>query len=73
MLFNVYTQHSSPDNIRSLRYVYDTVLVSDTKEGLQSLVTAAKIESEKAGLDMNDKRPKQECNIKADIKIIAKL
>ncbi|KAK3756488.1 hypothetical protein RRG08_052338 [Elysia crispata] len=58
--YSTYTQNSSSDNgasgeyiyrgrnISNLRYVDDTVLVSDTKEGLQSLVTAAKTESEKA-------------------------
>ena len=33
-----------------MRYFDNTVLVSDTKEGLRGLVTAAKIESEKPGL-----------------------
>ena len=54
----------------------DTVLVSNTREGLQHLVTAAKIESEKAGLGMNVKKSKtmvvskqDEDNIQADIKI----
>ncbi|KAK3696109.1 hypothetical protein RRG08_061884 [Elysia crispata] len=52
--YSTYTQNSSLDNwstwrvrnISNLRYVDDTVLVSDTKEGLQNLVTAAKTESE---------------------------
>ena len=53
----------------------DTVLVSDSKDGLLELVTAAKIESEKAGLGMNVKKTKtmvvtkQDENIRANIKI----
>ena len=57
ILFNIYTglifrqlehlQGTSIEgrNISNLRYVDDTVLVTDTKEGLQSLVTVAKKES----------------------------
>ncbi|KAK3731017.1 hypothetical protein RRG08_066033 [Elysia crispata] len=52
------------------------VLVSCTKEGLQSLVSAAKIECEKAGLGMNGKKTKtmvvskqEGDNTKADIQI----
>ena len=63
-------------NMNNLRHVDDTVLVSDTKKGLRSLVTAAKIESEKAGLGMNVKNTKtmvvskqEGDNIKADIQI----
>ena len=44
------------------------VRVSNTKEGQQSLVTAPKIESEKAGLGMNVKKmaeSKQEEDIEA--------
>ena len=33
--------------------------LSDTKEGLQNLITAAKIESEKVGLGMKVKKTKQ--------------
>ena len=86
ILFNIYTElifrqfdHLKGTtiggrNISNLRYVDDTVLVSDTKEGLQNLVTAAKIESEKAGLGMNVKKTKtmvvsRQDNIQADIKI----
>ena len=88
ILFNIYTElifrqfehlegtSIGGRNISNLRYVDDTVLVSDTKEGLQSLVTAAKIESEKAGLGMNVKKTKtmivskqENVNIKADIQI----
>ena len=43
-------------NISSLRYIDDTVLVLDPKEGLQNLFTAVKIESEMAGLGMNMKK-----------------
>ena len=57
-------------------YVDHTVLVSDTAEGLHRFVTAAKIDSEKAGLDMNVKKTKtmviskyQEDDIKASIQI----
>ena len=63
-------------NISNLRYVDDTVLVAETKEGLQTLVTAAKVESEKAGLGMNVKKTKTMVvskqkgdSIKADIRI----
>ena len=45
-------------NISNLRYVDDTVLVSDSRDSLQELVTAAKTESEKAGLGMNVKKTK---------------
>ena len=52
------------------------VRVSNTKEGQQNLVTAPKIESEKAGLGMNVKKTKimaetkqEEDNIKADIQL----
>ena len=40
----------------NVQYVDDAVLVSDTRDGLQEIVTAAKIESEKAGLGMNVKK-----------------
>ena len=53
-----------------------SVLVAETKEGLQTLVTAAKVESEKAGLGMNVKKTKTMVvskqkgdSIKADIRI----
>ena len=88
ILFNIYTElifrqfdHLKGTtiggrSISNLRYVDDTVLVSDTREGLQQLVTAAKIESEKAGLGMNVKKTKtmvmskqEGDNIQADIKI----
>ena len=63
----------SPLNLNGL--YEDTVLVSDSRDGLQELVTAAKIESEKAGLGMNVKKTKtmavtrQEEDIQANIKI----
>ena len=88
ILFNIYTElifrqfehlegaSIGGRNLSNLRYVDDTVLVSKTKEGLQTLVTAAKIESEKAGLGMNVKKTKtmvvskqEGDSIKADIKI----
>ena len=70
ILFNLYTElifrqfeDSKGTNIggydiSNLRYVDDTVLVSDTEEGLQRLVTEASIESGKAGLGMNVKKTK---------------
>ena len=70
MLFNIYTElifrqfdelkgaSVGGRNISNLRYVDDTVLLSDTEECLQKLVTAAKEESEKAGLNMNVKKTK---------------
>ena len=87
ILFNIYTElifrqfdhlkgtSIGGRNISNLRYVDDTVLVSDSRDGLQELVTAAKIESEKAGLGMNVKKTKtmvvtrQEEDIQANIKI----
>ena len=87
ILFNIYTElifrqfdhlkgtSIGGRNISNLRYVDDTVLVSDSREVLQELVTAAKIESEKAGLSMNVKKTKtmvvtkQDENIQANIKI----
>ena len=48
-----------------MRYVDDTVFVLDTREGLQSWGTAAKIEIEKAGLNMNVKKTKTMVKIKA--------
>ena len=41
-----------------MRYVDDTVLVSDAEADLQALVTEAKIHSENAGLSMNVKKTK---------------
>ena len=70
VLFNIYTElifrqfdelkgaSVGGRNISNLRYVDDTVLLSDTEECLQKLVTAAKEESEKAGLNMNVKKTK---------------
>ena len=70
ILFNIYTElifRQFEDikgtsiggyDISNLRYVDDTVLVSNTEEGLQRLVTEASIESAKAGLGMNVKKTK---------------
>ena len=86
ILFNIYTELIFRQfenlkgttiggmNISNLRYVDDTVLVSDTKDGLQELVTEAKVESEKAGLGMNVKKTKtmvvsKESNIQANIMV----
>ena len=40
-------------NINNLRYVDDTTLVAESKEGLKSLLTKVKEESEKVGLKLN--------------------
>ena len=68
LLFNIYTElifrnfdqlkgtSIGGRNINNLRYVDDTVLVSDTQKDLQTLVTNAKEYSEEAGLSMNVKK-----------------
>ena len=70
LLFNIYTElifrnfdqlkgtSIGGRNINNLRYVDDTVLVSDTQKDLQTLVTNAKEYSEEAGLSMNVKKIK---------------
>ena len=45
-------------NIINLRYVDDTTLVAESKEGLKSLLTKVKEESEKVGLKLNIQKPK---------------
>ena len=86
LLFNIYTElifrnfdqlkgtSIGGRNINNLRYVDDTVLVSDTQKDLQTLVTNAKEYSEEAGLSMNVKKTKtmvvsKKDEITTDIKI----
>ena len=45
-------------NINNLRYVDDTTLVAESKEGLKSLLTKVKEESEKVGLKLNIQKMK---------------
>ena len=40
-------------NINNLRYADDTILMAESKEGLKSLLTKVKEESEKVGLKVN--------------------
>ena len=46
-------------NVNNLRYAYDTILMSDCKEELKSLLMREKEESEKAGLKLNIKKKKK--------------
>ena len=86
LLFNIYTElifrnfdqlkgtSIGGRNINNLRYVDDTVLVSDTQKDLLTLVTNAKEYSEEAGLSMNVKKTKtmvvsKKDEITTDIKI----
>ena len=43
-------------NINNLRYVNDTTLMTESEEGLESLLMSVKEESEKAGLKLNIKK-----------------
>ena len=45
-------------NINNLRYVDDTILMTERKEELKSLLMKVKEESEKAGLKLNIHKPK---------------
>ena len=45
-------------NISNLRYVDDTILMTERKEELKSLLMKVKEESEKAGLKLNIHKPK---------------
>ena len=45
-------------NINNLRYADDTALIADSHDKLQEIVSAVKIESSKAGLEMNVKKTK---------------
>ena len=40
-------------NINNLRYADDTTLMAESEEGLKSLLTKVKVESEKVGLKLN--------------------
>ena len=46
-------------NVNNLRYAYDTILMSDCKKELKSLLMREKEESEKAGLKLNIKKKKK--------------
>ena len=45
-------------NINNLRYVDDTTLVAESKEGLKSLLIKVKEQSEKVGLRLNIQKTK---------------
>ena len=45
-------------NINKLRYAYDTILMTESKEDLKSLLMKVKEESVKAGLKLNIKQAK---------------
>ena len=45
-------------NINSLRYAYDTTLMAESKEELNSLLMKMKEESEKVGLTLNIQKTK---------------
>ena len=45
-------------NINNLRYVVDTIIVTESKEELNSLLIKVKEESEKAGFELNIKKMK---------------
>ena len=45
-------------NINNLRYADDTTLMAESKEDLKSLLMKVKVESEKAGLNLNIKKAK---------------
>ena len=45
-------------NINDLRYAYDTTLMAESEEQLQSLLTKMKEESEKVGLKLNIQKMK---------------
>ena len=69
-LFNIYTEFIFREtqnlqgvtigghNINNLRYADDTVLLANTNGNLSEMVTAVKMNSSKAGLDMNTKKTK---------------
>ena len=72
-LFNLYTDYIFREidnypglkvggtNINNLRYADDTVLLAETENELQMLVSKVKEESEKVGLFMNAKKTKTMC------------
>ena len=45
-------------NINNLRYAYDTTLMAESEEGLNSLLRTVREESEKAGLQFNIQKMK---------------
>ena len=45
-------------NINNLRYAYDTILMAESEEELQSLLMKVKEESEKVGLKLNIQKTK---------------
>ena len=45
-------------NINNLRYVDDTTLMAESKEGLKSLLMKVKEESKKVGLKFNNQKTK---------------
>ena len=45
-------------NINNLRYAYDTTLMTESEEGLNSLLRTVREESEKAGLQFNIQKMK---------------
>ena len=45
-------------NINNLRYADDTILMAESKEELKSLLMKVKVESEKAGLNLNIQKTK---------------
>ena len=47
-------------NINNLRYADDTTLMAESKEELKSLLMKVKEKSEKAGLKLNIKKPKDD-------------
>ena len=45
-------------NINNLRYADDTILMAESEEELKSLLMKVKVESEKAGLNLNIQKTK---------------
>ena len=45
-------------NINNLRYAYDTTLMTESEEGLKSLLMKVKEETEKVGLKLNIQKTK---------------
>ena len=45
-------------NISNLRYIYDTILMAESKEELKSLLMEVKEESEKTGIKFNIQKTK---------------
>ena len=51
-------QESSRENTNNLRYAYDTTLLAESEEELNSLLMKVKEESEKVGLQLNIQKTK---------------